>query len=88
VCTFSDRGRIGSRQVSPGLQCPGLNSFKLVKSIQTLFNINFKLVQNLTDPKSTFSCSKKTKIKYSFDGFEERNNFLHRNFFNFEMDFE
>jgi hypothetical protein len=26
--------------------------------------------------------------KYGFEGFEERNNFLHRNFFIFEMDIE
>jgi hypothetical protein len=28
------------------------------------------------------------KIKYGIYGFEERNNFLHRNFFIFEFDFE
>jgi hypothetical protein len=31
---------------------------------------------------------KKFKIKYEIEGFEERNNFLHRNFFRFEFDFE
>jgi hypothetical protein len=30
----------------------------------------------------------KTGIKYGFYVFEERNNFLHRNFFKFEIDFE
>jgi hypothetical protein len=30
---------------------------------------------------------KKIEIKYGFEGFEERNNFLHRNFFIFKMDF-
>jgi hypothetical protein len=28
------------------------------------------------------------EIKYAFEGFEERNNFLYRNFFKFEVDFE
>jgi hypothetical protein len=28
------------------------------------------------------------EIKYGFEGFEERNNFLHRNFFRFKVDFE
>jgi hypothetical protein len=30
---------------------------------------------------------KKFEIKYGYEGFEERNNFLHQNFFRFEMDF-
>jgi hypothetical protein len=30
----------------------------------------------------------KFKIKYGIEGFEERNNFLQRNFFIFEFDFE
>jgi hypothetical protein len=30
----------------------------------------------------------KSQIKYGIEGFEERNNFLHRNFFRFELDFE
>jgi hypothetical protein len=28
------------------------------------------------------------KIKYGFEGFEERNNFIHRNFFRFKIYFE
>jgi hypothetical protein len=28
------------------------------------------------------------EIKYGCEGFEERNNLLHRNFFRFKMDFE
>jgi hypothetical protein len=31
---------------------------------------------------------KKFEIKYGFEGFGERNNFLHMNFSRFEMDFE
>jgi hypothetical protein len=28
------------------------------------------------------------EVKYGFEGFDERNKFLHRNFFKFEVDFE
>jgi hypothetical protein len=42
----------------------------------------------LTDPKITFPRSKKFEIKYGCEGFEERNNFPHRNFFIFQMDLE
>jgi hypothetical protein len=31
---------------------------------------------------------KNFQIKYGIEGFEERNNFLDRNFFKFEADFE
>jgi hypothetical protein len=31
---------------------------------------------------------KKFELKYGVEGLEERNNFLHRNFFIFEVDFE
>jgi hypothetical protein len=31
---------------------------------------------------------KKIEIKYGFEGFEERNNFLHRNLFRYKMDRE
>jgi hypothetical protein len=41
----------------------------------------------LTAPKRTFPSSK-IEIKYGCEGFEERNNFLHRNFSGFEMDFK
>jgi hypothetical protein len=30
----------------------------------------------------------KFQIKYGMEGFEERDNFLHRNFFGFELNFE
>jgi hypothetical protein len=51
-------------------------------------NLNFKLVQTLTDPKLTFLCSKKFEIKYFFKDLEKVNNFLHKDFFTFEVDFE
>jgi hypothetical protein len=41
----------------------------------------------LADPKRTFP-SLKNETKYGCECFEERNNFLHRNFFRSEMNFE
>jgi hypothetical protein len=42
-----------------------------------------KLDQSKTDLRVV----KKFEIKYGYEGFEERNNFLHQNLFRFEMDF-
>jgi hypothetical protein len=43
---------------------------------------------NFSRPKIDFPKFKKIEIKYNFEGFEEGNNFLHTNFFRFEVDFE
>jgi hypothetical protein len=48
---------------------------------------DFKSVQTSFDPNMTLTRSK-IEIKYGFEGFEERNNFLHKYFFRFELDFE
>ncbi len=58
----------------------------------------FKTIQmnlNSNQTRSNFILSKldlhkleKFEIKYCFKGFDERNNFLHRNFSRFEMDFK
>jgi hypothetical protein len=52
---------------------------------------NFKRIQILSSfdrSKNDFPELKKFEIKYDREGFEERNNFLHRKFFRFEMKFE
>jgi hypothetical protein len=55
-------------------------------------NLNkFKLVQILSKfdrPKNDISELEKFEIKYGCEGLEEGNNFLHRNFFKFEIDFK
>jgi hypothetical protein len=51
------------------------------------FQIKFKSFQTLTDPKKTFPSSK-IEIKYGCEGFGESNNFVHRKFFIFEIEFE
>jgi hypothetical protein len=64
-----------------------LNGFKSVKPVQTDSNSNltpFKLCLIQIGP----SRAKKIEIKYGFEEFEDRNNFLHRNFFIFKVDFE
>jgi hypothetical protein len=50
--------------------------------------INFKSFQTLTGPKKELPELKIFEIKYCYEGFEERNNFLHRNFSRLKMDFE
>jgi hypothetical protein len=50
----------------------------------------FKLVQkcsNLIRPKTDLLKLQKFELKYGFEGFDERNNFLHRNFSRLEMYF-
>jgi hypothetical protein len=55
-------------------------------------NLNgFKFLQknpNFNQSKNDLTLLRKKKIKYGFEGFVEMNNFLHRNFFKFRVDFE
>jgi hypothetical protein len=60
----------------------------ILNSNSNRFQIKFKSFQTLANPKRTFLSSKKIEIKYGCEIFEERNNFLHRNFFRFKTDFE
>jgi hypothetical protein len=46
------------------------------------------MVSNMIWSKKDLPELKKFEIKYGFEGFEERNNFLYRNIFRFEVDFE
>jgi hypothetical protein len=62
----------------------GLNRFKDFKRIRN----NFEFVQTCCSSKRIFLTSIFFKIKYGFEAFEEVNNFLHRNFCRFKMDFE
>jgi hypothetical protein len=49
---------------------------------------DFKSIQNLIQPKTDIPKLQKFKIKYGCQDFGERNNFIHRNFFRFQMYFE
>jgi hypothetical protein len=73
--------------VGPIHSASGLNQINRAKTIQTNLNLN-QTHPNFILSKHDFLGIKKFKIKYGCEGFEERNNFLHHNFFRFKMDFE
>jgi hypothetical protein len=45
-------------------------------------------VSNFDHPKNDLPELKNFEIKYGFEDLEKMNNFLHRNFFRFERDFD
>jgi hypothetical protein len=45
-----------------------------------------QILSNFDRSKKDFTELKNFEIKYGCDGFKERNNFIHRNFFRFVMD--
>jgi hypothetical protein len=47
-----------------------------------------QIVSNFDRPKKYFPKLENFDMKYGFEGCEEWNNFLHRNFFKLKMDFE
>jgi hypothetical protein len=49
---------------------------------------SIQFVSNFDRSKKDFRELENFETKYGCDSFEERNNFLHRNFSRFEMDFE
>jgi hypothetical protein len=57
---------------------------------QTIKNLKtkFKTDSNLTLSKTGLTGLRKFQIKYGCEVFETRSNFLHRNFFRFQVDFE
>jgi hypothetical protein len=55
--------------------------------IQTDTN-EIQILSNFDQFKKDLSELKKFEIKYGCEGFEERNNFIYRNFSRFEMDFK
>jgi hypothetical protein len=59
-----------------------------LKSIQTssIFLNDFKNCSNFDQSKKEIPDLQKFGIKYGFEEFRGRNNFLHINFFRFEMD--
>jgi hypothetical protein len=59
------------------------------RDLNLIFN-GFKLYSNsfIDRSKNDLLEQEKFEIKYGCEGFEERNNFLHSNFFRSKMDFE
>jgi hypothetical protein len=66
----------------------GLNPVSRVKHHSNEIEFKFNTRSNFLWPKQDIPEIKKFEIKYVFEGFDERNNFLHRNFSRFEMDFK
>jgi hypothetical protein len=65
----------------------GWRQFILIQ-IQIPTNSNsIQIVSNFDRPKKGLPELEKFEIKYGHTGFEEMNNFTHRNLFRFEMDF-
>jgi hypothetical protein len=65
--------------------CNGRRRFNLIQ----ISNSNkVQIVSNFDQSKKDFPKLKFFKIKYGCEYFEERNNFLHRNFFRLGMDFK
>jgi hypothetical protein len=80
-------GEAGALMGGPGALCRVFNPFKPTKSTQTRSNL-FQIILNLLHSKKGLIKLKFFEIKYGFEDFAEINNFLHRNFFKFEMGFE
>jgi hypothetical protein len=79
----------GGRRPGALALVPGLNfSPNSVKTDQIQLNLNFKLVQTLTDQKLDLLELLKFEINYGFEDIEMMNIFLHRNFSRFRMDFK
>jgi hypothetical protein len=82
---WSEQEEMGHPKVGPGLRAAVKISFK--NKFQTDSN-HIQILLNFNGSKKYPSELKKFEIKYFFEGFDERNNFLHRNLFRFEMDFK
>jgi hypothetical protein len=57
----------------------------------TAIQINFDIIQirsNLVRIKTSLPEPENLELKYGFERFDERNNFIHRNFSRFKMDFK
>jgi hypothetical protein len=58
-----------------------------LNEIQTILN-KIQIHPSFDRSKRDLLGLKKFQRKYEIEEFEERNNFIHRNFFKFEVDFE
>jgi hypothetical protein len=72
---------VGPAATMPDFKPVQIESFN--SNTLTFNSNNFKL----DSIQKGLSKLKKIEIKYDFEGFEDRNNFLHRNFFRLERDF-
>jgi hypothetical protein len=68
-------------------QCGAAASDSISNGISNEFN-QIQIPSNFDRFKKDLPKLEKIEIKYGCEGFEERNNFLYRNLFGCEMDFE
>jgi hypothetical protein len=68
--------------------CNGRRGQTPFESIQIKRFNSIQIFSNFDRSEQHFPVLKKIEIKYGFECLEETNNFLHRNVFRFEMDFE
>jgi hypothetical protein len=80
-------GDVGEADQWAPPHCRVVNQFKPSKSIQTRSNL-IQIISNLIHYRKGLPKLGKIEIKYGFEEFEERNNFVHRNFFKLQVDFE
>jgi hypothetical protein len=83
-----EQGRLGSltggapATVTGGRVKPRLNQFKF-----KWFN-SIQIFSNFDRSEQHIPILEKIEVKYGFEGLEEMNNFLHKNFFTFKIYFE
>jgi hypothetical protein len=66
----------------------GLNPVNQVKNHSNEIEFKFKTRLNFLWSKQELPEVENFEINYGCEWFKERNNFLHKNFFSFEIDFE
>jgi hypothetical protein len=84
------RSRGGSRGESRHVGCNGSVALGRPARNNTVFLFfqNYSNEFQLIWSEDRLPVLENFQVKYRFEGFEERNNFLHRNFFRFKLYFE
>jgi hypothetical protein len=78
---------MGAQKWALWLQCQAAVKISLKNKFQTDSN-HIQIRLNFDGSKKDPPELEKFEIKYCFEGFDEKNNFLHRNLSRFEMDFK
>jgi hypothetical protein len=80
-------GPAGRLPHGPAREMSPIDRFKIIQTKIQMISKKIKPIKLCSFQKGP-SGDLKNEIKYRFEGFDERNNFLHRNFSRFEMDFK
>jgi hypothetical protein len=79
-------GREKEWAVTVGAPFKGLRRCRLIQNLNQTNSNGIQFLPNFDQSKKNLFERKFFEIKYGCEGFEERNNFPHRNFFIFEME--